>query len=172
MIPILPKYFKGDSLESEFGFVNYYHCHPINRFLHTIAIPFLIIGLLTLFSSIDYRLAIIFSIFYCSIVCLFDKQIAIIFVVLFGILFLPSISIVDSQGFKAIFYGFGILLTGFSMQGIGHYQFQAGPPAFRPFEAVFTTPVFLVMYLISNQNDPFWIQVKYETEKWKKLLEK
>ena len=57
------------------------------------------------------------------------------------------------------------------MQGIGHYKFQQSAPAFRIFEAIFTTPVFLIMYFITDHNKPFWNNVKNETnsKKWKQM---
>jgi hypothetical protein len=58
------------------------------------------------------------------------------------------------------------------MQGIGHFKFQKSTPAFRTFEAIFTTPVFLMMYLITDHNKPFWQNVKKETNKWKQILNK
>lgn len=168
---ILLRFFQGHSLESEFGFVNYYHSHPVNRLLHTLAIPFLVFGLLTLTSSIDYRFSFVFSIFYCSVIFLFDVRAAYAFIILFGVLFGPSV-IFATQGLRSIFYGIGIFFTGLLMQGFGHYQFEASPPAFRAFEAIFTTPVFLMMYLISDHRKSFWKRVKEETAKWKENLRK
>jgi uncharacterized membrane protein YGL010W len=63
-----------------------------------------------------------------------------------------------------------IFFTGLMMQGIGHYKFQRSTPAFRLFDAIFTTPVFLMMYLITDHNKPFWNNVRKETEKWKQIL--
>jgi uncharacterized membrane protein YGL010W len=168
---LLRPFFKGDSLESEFGFVNYYHSHPINRLLHTLAIPLLIFGILTITYSIDYRLSLAFYIFYCTIIFLFDYKTAISYIILFGILFGLTI-IFSSQETKPIRNGLVIFFTGLIMQGIGHYQFQKSTPAFRVFEALFTTPVFLMMYLITDHNKPFWNNVKKETNKWKQILNK
>ncbi len=168
-ISVLLPFFKGDSLESELGFVNYYHSHPTNRLLHTIAIPLLIFGLLTMTVSIDHRLSLFCSVFYCIILLLFDYQTAISYMILFGILYGPAI-IFSSQGTKSNFYGLVIFFTGLMMQGIGHYKFQRSAPAFRLFDAIFTTPVFLMMYLITDHNKPFWNNVRKETEKWKQIL--
>jgi len=170
-ISLLRPFFKGNSLESEFGFVNYYHSHSMNRLLHTLAIPLLIFGILTITSSIDYRLSLFFYIFYCTILFLFDSTTAISYIILFGILYGPAI-IFSSQGTRSIFHGFVIFFTGLIMQGFGHYIFQQSTPAFRVFEAVFTTPVFLMMYLITDHNQPFWNNVKKETNKWKEFLNK
>ncbi len=168
---LLRPFFKGNSLESEFGFVNYYHSHPINRLLHTLAVPLLIFGILTITYSIDYHLSLFFYIFYCTIIFLFDYKTAISYIILFGILFNLTI-IFSSQGTKSILSGLVIFLTGLIMQGFGHYKFQQTAPAFRLFEAIFTTPVFLMIYLITDHNKPFWNNVKNETNKWKEILNK
>ena len=165
-ISLLLPFFKGDSLASEFAFVNYYHSHPINRLLHTLAMPLLIFGVLTMFSSIDYKLSLIFWIFYCSVIYLFDQRTSIAFFILFGILLGPA-TIFSSQG---ILYGFGVFFTGLLLQGLGHFQFEKASPAFRIFEAIFTTPAFLMMYLITDHTKPFWNDVKNETNKWKQIL--
>ncbi|CAF1413874.1 unnamed protein product [Adineta steineri] len=170
-ISLLAPFFKGNSLESEFGFVNYYHSHRINRLLHTCAIPLLIFGILTMTYSIDYRLALFFYIFYCGIVFLFDSKTAISYMILFGILFNLTMNF-SSQSTKSILYGFLIFFSGLIIQGFGHYKFQQSPPAFRLFEAIFTTPIFLMMYIITDHNKPFWNNVQKETNKWKQILNK
>jgi uncharacterized membrane protein YGL010W len=167
----LRPFFKGDTLESEFGFVNYYHSHPINRLLHTLAIPLLIFGILSITYSIDYRLSLLFYIFYCSTIFLFNTKTAISYTILFGVLF-GSVIIFFSLGSKSIFHGLVIFFTGLIMQGIGHFIFQQSSPAFRIFEAIFTTPIFLMMNLITDHNTPFWNNVKNETNKWKQILNK
>jgi uncharacterized membrane protein YGL010W len=168
-ISLLLPFFKGNSLESEFGFVNYYHSHPINRLLHTLAIPLLIFGSLTITYSIDYHLSLFFYIFYCAIIFLFDYQTAIVYIILFGVLFGPA-TIFSSKGTRSILHGFMVFFTGLILQGLGHYKFQNSTPAFRLFEAIFTTPVFLMMYLIDDHNKPFWKNVQKETNKWKQIL--
>ena len=170
-ISLLLPFFKENTLESELGFVNYYHSHPINRLLHTLAIPLLIFGILTITYSIDYRLSLIFYLFYCSTIFLFDTKTALSYTILFGILF-GSVMIFASQGSKSIINGIVIFFTGLIMQGIGHFVFQQSSPAFRIFEAIFTTPVFLMMYIITDHNKPFWNNVKNETNKWKQILNK
>lgn len=171
MTPLLLPLFKGNSLESEFGFVNYYHAHPINRLLHTLALPLLIFGLLSITSCIDYRLSLFFYISYCAVMFLFDYKTAVSYIILFGVLYGPAI-IFTSQGIRSVFYAIAVFATGLIMQGLGHFQVQKSAPAFRLFEAIFTTPAFLMMYLITDHNQPFWINVKKETNKWKQLLEK
>jgi uncharacterized membrane protein YGL010W len=168
---LLLPFFKGNSLESEFGFVNCYHSHPINRLLHTLAIPLQIFGVLTIASSIDYRLSLFFYIFYCAIIFLFDYKTAISYIILFGILYGPAI-IFSSQGTRSIFYGLVIIFTGLIMQEFGHYKFQPSAGGFHLFSTIFTTPVFLMMYLITDHDKPFWNNVKKETNKWKQLLNK
>ncbi|UJR15862.1 hypothetical protein I4U23_002788 [Adineta vaga] len=168
---LLLPFFKGKSLESEFGFVNYYHSQPINRLLHTVAIPLLIFGILTMTYSIDYRLSIFFSIFYCAIVGLFNYKIALLYTILFGILFCSTI-ITCSHNMKSMFSGLFIFFFGLILQGLGHYIFQQYAPAFRLFEAIFTTPVFLMTYLITDHKSPFWNNVQNETNKWKQILDK
>lgn len=168
-IAFLLPFFKGKTLESEFGFVNYYHSQPINRALHTFAIPLLVFGILTMTYSIDYRLSILFSIAYCIVVFLFDSKTALAYVLLFGTLFYLMI-ISSSQIRPSIFSGFVIFFFGLILQGLGHYIFQQSAPAFRSFEAIFTTPVFLMMYLITDHNSPFWKNVQNETNKWKQIL--
>lgn len=170
-LSLLLPFFKGDSLESEFGFVNYYHSHSINRLLHTIAIPLLIFGILTIIGSINYYLAVVFCTLYCTIICLFDYKTALAYIILFIVLFDQAI-IFSSQGTNSILYGSIIFFLGLSMQGLGHYKFQKYAPAFRLFEAIFTTPTFLMMYLINDHNQPFWNNVKKETIKWKEILNK
>ena len=165
---LLP-FFKGRTLESEFGFVNYYHSQPMNRALHTCAIPLLIFGILTMTYSIDYHLSILFSIAYCVVVFLFDSKTALAYILLFSALFCSMI-ISSSQNHPSIFSGFVIFFSGLILQGLGHYIFQQSAPAFRSFEAIFTTPVFLMMYLITDHKSPFWKNVQNETNKWKQML--
>lgn len=162
---VLRRFFKGETLESEFGFVNYYHSHFINRLLHTLAIPLLLFGILTITASINAQIPLIFAIFYCLIVCLFDYKTALAYAVLFATLFM----IISSQG---IHYGLIAFVLGLIMQGLGHYVFQGYSPAFRPFEAIFTTPVFLMMNLINDHHQPFWQNIENETINWEKLLRK
>lgn len=164
---ILRRFFKGNTLESEFGFVNYYHSEPINRLLHTLAIPLLLFGTLTMISSISSQLSLVFVIFYCLIVCLFDLKAALAYLILFGILAIGS-----SQIMLPISYGLIVFMTGLIMQGLGHYVFQRHSPAFRLFEAIFTTPIFLMMNLIDNHQEEFWKNIQNETIKWEKLLRK
>ena len=166
-LSLLRPFFKGDSLESEFAFVNYYHSQPINRLLHTLAIPLLIFGILTITSSISSQLSLAFVIFYCLIVSLYDYKAALGYLILFGMIFILT-TIVSTR----VSYGLLVFMIGLIMQGLGHYVFQKYSPAFRLFEAVFTTPVFLMMSLINDHNQPFWKNLKSETIKWEKLLRK
>jgi uncharacterized membrane protein YGL010W len=168
---VLFPFFKGNSIESEFGFVNYYHFHPMNRLLHTLAVPLLIFGIFTTTYSIDYRLSLLFYIGYCTIVLLFDYKVAKAYFILFGLLFILAI-IFSSSRRLPILYGIVIFFIGLIIQGIGHFIFEKSTPAFRIFEAIFTTPVFLMMYLITDHNKPFWHNVEKETNKWKEILNK
>ncbi|CAF1070566.1 unnamed protein product [Rotaria magnacalcarata] len=170
-LPLLYPFFKGESLENEFGFVNYYHNNPINRFLHTLTLPLLIFSLLTITHSIDYRLCMLFYLVYCAIIFIFDIKTGLAFFSLFALLYVPA-TVFSSQGILASFYGSLIFFTALIIQGVGHYIFQQGAPAFRLFEATFTTPAYLMMYLITNHNDIFWNNVKNETSKWKQILKK
>ncbi|CAF2628961.1 unnamed protein product [Rotaria sp. Silwood2] len=168
-LQLLHPFFKGNSLESEFGFVNYYHCHPINRLLHTIALPFLIFSLLSITYSIDYRLSLLFYAVYCTIISIINIKSGLAFIALFGLIFGPA-KIFSSQGIITIFYALLIILAALTLQIIGHYKFQKSAPAFRLFEAIFVTPTFLMMYLITNHNETFWNDVRKETNKWKQIL--
>ncbi|CAF1029564.1 unnamed protein product [Rotaria sp. Silwood1] len=168
-LQLLYPFFKGNSLESEFGFVNYYHCHPINRLLHIITLPFLIFSLLSITYMIDYRLSLLFYVVYCTVIFIIDIKSGVAFLILFALIFGPA-KIFSSQGILTIFYGLLIILTALIIQGIGHYIFQKSAPAFRLFEAIFITPTFLMMYLITNHNETFWNNVKNETNKWKQIL--
>ena len=170
-IALLLPFFKGNSLESEFGFVNYYHSHPTNRLLHTLAIPLLIFGILTITYSIDYRLSLFFCVFYCTIIFLFDYTTTIAYVILFGALFNLTI-LFSSHNSNSMAHGLIIVVTGLIMQGIGHYKFQQSAPAFRLFEAIFTTPAFLIMYLITDHTQPFWNNVQNETIQWRERKKK
>lgn len=162
---ILRPFFKGETLESEFGFVNYYHSHSINRLLHTLAIPLLLFGIVTITTSISSQLPVIFAIFYCFIVCLFDYKTAVAYAVLFMTIMIISVQIVPP-----VSYGVMAFMLGLIMQGLGHFVFQGYSPAFRLFEAIFTTPVFLMMNLISDHHGLFWKNVENETMNWKKIL--
>lgn len=168
---ILSPFLKGDSFEDEFGFVNYYHHHPVNRLLHIIAIPFLIFSLLTITFSIDYRLSLLFYISYCMVIFIFDVKCGLAYLFLFTLLIGPA-KLFSSQGTASIVYSLLIFFTALIVQGIGHFQFEKAAPAFRLFEAIFTTPAFLMMYLIIDHNKQFWNDVESETNKWKKLLKK
>ena len=168
---LLRPFFKGNSLESEFGFVNYYHSDPINQLLHTLAIPLLIFGILTSLSSINYHLVLLFSIFYCAIIFLFEYRIGIAYTILFSVLFGPAV-IFSTQGRTSIIHGLIIFFSGLIMQGLGHYQFQGFTPAFRLFEAIFTTPAFLMAHLIIDHEKAFWKNVEKETQRWGEILNK
>lgn len=168
---LLQPFFKGNSLASELGFVHHYHFHRANRLLHTLAIPLLIFGLLTVCYSIDYRLALLFYTLYCTVVLLFDYKTALAYVVLFGALFY-SASVFTPRSTTPALTGSAVFFFGLILQGLGHFVFERSSPAFRLFEAVFTTPVFLMLYLITDKNEPLWANIQEETRQWKRILHK
>lgn len=168
-LPVLRPFFKGNTLESEFGFVHCYHYHPINLLLHIIAMPILIFSLLTITFTIDYRLCLLFYVLYCTAIFTIDIKTSLAYFCLFGLLLIPAITF-STHGTSPILYGVLIFLTSLICQGLGHYIFEKAAPAFRLFEAMITTPTFLMMYVISNRNQTFWNDVKNETDKWRQML--
>ncbi|CAF1174823.1 unnamed protein product [Didymodactylos carnosus] len=180
---LLKPFFKGDSLANEFGFVNYYHSNKINRILHVVALPFLVIAVLMFAQLIDHLLpkslplkfSFVFAVLYCILFFLYDRRVGIAYTVLFGFLWWPTITFAGHLSFlHSLVYAVFILLFAQLVQFIGHIGFQLQSPAFRFFEATVTTPAFLMLHMLNGltgYKEDFFKEIRKETQQWKEQLD-
>ena len=144
--------FKGQSLAEELGFVRYFHNQPVNVYLHVVGFHFFalmaIIFARLLFSGLDYLLVFL----YVAGMTMMDYPFGVVGIVagiVFG--FLDYIAITIMTRYTASYAGlFAVIFgaIGGALQLIGHIFVDRSQPAFRMFEAFFTTPFYLYLYLM------------------------
>eukprot|EP00742_Colponemidia_sp_Colp-10_P009227 GILJ01010046.1.p1 GENE.GILJ01010046.1~~GILJ01010046.1.p1 ORF type:complete len:181 (+),score=20.36 GILJ01010046.1:57-599(+) len=167
--------FKGKTLAEELAFVRWYHKHPINLTLHTIGVPFLLYSIFALLHCVKLYTSPSFTIHLSHV---------------FSLLYVVGFTSLDLlAGFCSIsvFYwmhqlldyadatsqywliAFSAALFAAVTQLTGHFKYEKDSPAFRFFEAVFTTPFFILLNIlfVIGWKPKFYKQIKTLTPMWK-----
>ena len=138
--------FAGESLADELAFIRHFHHHPRNLLLHHLGFPLTLLGALVLASSVSIAgvpghvvLAVLYTLGFLALDRLVGLGYALVFVLLGG-----AVSWIRARG-GGWPIGLGLLLTGGATQVLGHVIYERALPAFRAFEALFTTPFYLLL---------------------------
>ncbi|KAL4469653.1 hypothetical protein ABPG72_013418 [Tetrahymena utriculariae] len=161
--------FKGQCLEEEMAFANYYHLENTNRVLHL----FCYIATFSLLSAqIGDYLGIIGSCLWYAFFFLVYSKISIA-ITIFYLGTAHLIKPLLSNVFPIYFFPLAVLMFQV-FQFLGHYYIEKKFPAFRVFEATVITPITIALTLL-NEIVPFQRELVKEilkyTELWKSKLE-
>lgn len=170
--------FKGKDLIEELAFVRYFHHNHINVVLHILGFHLLLVGFLLLLYLISplHLLDIYFILCYTAGMVLMDDfggvcpTSAVILLLCAGVARCTG-SYCSSPGLAA---SIAALLAASSavLQFYGHIYCDKSQPAFRVFEAFFTTPYYLHLYICckvykSKANAKKMEQVVKKTMMWR-----
>lgn len=143
--------FKGEDLAEELGFVRYFHYHPVNVALH-------LVGFHLLFLSVLMFLARVCAGVDCALVALYVAGMLALEAPRAGVGACAAASLsplcllarrllLCEPSFPYLCLGSAAL--GGSLQLLGHIHYDRSQPAFRAFEAFFTTPFYLYLQSLS-----------------------
>ena len=143
--------FKGQNLIEEMSFVRYFHNHPWNVLLHLIGFHFFLFGVLLLlkqfsYSYCDLLLVVSYSFGYLALdVCTGCIGSFFTFMLYYAA---SSVSASSSIIMTSTPVALLFIALGGAIQLVGHIIFDKSQPAFRFFEAFFTTPFFLYLNVL------------------------
>lgn len=155
----------GGNIKEELSFVHYYHHHKMNQILHMVSLFFIHYVAISYLKNL-HHFSINLSFLLASIYFLFfsylDLFVGLLYLSIFILHYFSSIQInLFLTIFLIVFFLLGQLL--------GHLVFEKKFPAFRLFEAGFTTPFFCllrILFFFGYKNDLFE-EIKVLTPKWK-----
>jgi uncharacterized membrane protein YGL010W len=140
--------FKGSTLDEELGFVRYFHNHPINVALHLLGFPLL---LFALFLLLGYD-PVAGLPMYAPLVVLWvlgflmlDVTVGVCWAAVFAGLHHAVVTIHARAPEDVAEIALLAAIAGLVAQGVGHVRYDRSLPAFRLFEAFFTTPFYVML---------------------------
>ena len=158
--------FKGKTLTEELAFVRYFHNKPENVWLHIIGFHCLMTSVLVLLKYFNTSIEIIVLLLYAIMLLLLDLITGIIgctFLICcyYIVEYLSSYSIIPT----VLLFG----SIGGALQIFGHVFYDKSQPAFRFFEAFFTTPFYLYLYILTScgMHLDWYEDIKNKTMMWK-----
>ena len=143
--------FKGKNLIEELSFVRYFHNSKVNVYLHILGFHFLLLMVLIWLHLLWSIADIYFLVVYTCGMIIMDLPQGFVGIFAGCVFFSCDILIrllVEEYSFRA-----AVLLSllfgaiGGALQLYGHVIFDRSQPAFRAFEAFFTTPFYLYLFV-------------------------
>ena len=169
--------FKGKTLVEELAFVRYFHYHPKNVLLHRIGFHFFFYALL---SALEIPCSLLGARLWVPVLALVVAYSAgfMLLDLLAGLLGTAALTSVAAAVLLVyrVLPGFFLLaavlavVVGGSTQLFGHIYFDKSQPAFRAFEAFFTTPFYLYLSLLfqcCNYKPTLREAIRQKTQDWK-----
>ena len=141
--------FKGKNLAEELGFVRYFHYHPANVALHLVGFHLFLVSVLMLLARVhaiaDWALVLLYVI---GMLALEAPHVAVgtCAAVVLSALCLLTRQLLLLRGASFPFISVGSAAIGGALQLWGHVYYDRSQPAFRAFEAFFTTPFYLYLH--------------------------
>ena len=162
---IFLKYFAGKTLEDELSFSYYYHLNVINQIIHFFITIFTLSSVAILFRNLSTITYIIFLIFLMLIYSSLDLLSGISWFILTIIFSYPFI-INQENLLPYIIVQISLLLS----LVVAHIFLEKSLPAFRPFEAVISTPTLIMVFLTNSMfgvNEKLVNNIKKRSSIWK-----
>ena len=159
--------FKGSSLAEELAFVRYFHNRKENVWLHILGFHFFCCALLSLLKFVSSYLEILFITLYISGLIALDVYTGVLGGCILAVCFYAVELVYNSFSIISIVTGFGTV--GGAFQLFGHIYYDKSQPAFRFFEAFFTTPFYLYLYVLTTFGIhlAWYDEIKKATMMWK-----
>mmetsp|Transcript_61932 Transcript_61932/g.91965 ORF Transcript_61932/g.91965 Transcript_61932/m.91965 type:complete len:189 (-) Transcript_61932:613-1179(-) len=156
--------FKGRTLDEELAYVRYFHNHPTNVLLHTIFAHLLLLSFLALVRvvghhTLDVVVVAAYSIGFMKLDVLTGTLGCIAFVTTDAVLRHIVIPLPYPANIAVVIL---CAALGGGMQLLGHIHYDKSMPAFRAFEAFFTTPFYLYLSIL--------FRLGYK-EQWRRRIE-
>jgi uncharacterized membrane protein YGL010W len=140
--------FKGATLDEELSFVRYFHNHPANVALHLLGFPLVALGLCLLlgYDTVHgVRLYVPLAAAWLLAFAMLDVTVAVAWTAVFAGLHHVVLAIHTHAPEEVPELAVGAMVLGVAAQGVGHIRYDRSLPAFRVFEAIFTTPFYVML---------------------------
>jgi uncharacterized membrane protein YGL010W len=182
-VKIWPQFAKGENattLIDDLSFSYYYHSQGLNQVLHLISLLSIYASIAILTASVwpcastlhINFLGVLLLLPYSTIMLFMEWVSGLFYAIWFLLWILVSAPISEGQSFTAVFVP-SLLVIIFMplLQLIGHFFYERRLPGFKVFEALFTTPCFLMLRVFTCMGyySELYTEIVVRSAQWSSL---